>query len=544
MVNSWGATNLINEDAHVNAFLSPSLENYCLVCFKKSTKPTERQNQLEILASSLFTTFIAPLEITEVDDHNDTPHPPATPTPSKTRNTAMDSSTNSPFSESSSKTGRASASKAKKTESDSISVDMAGPTEAPQKEKSKKTVTKVSTEDGKKVRSLILDPSRDKDVVTEERSRVQQGRMELQRVMSLFESEGLQIGDSNNKALTVFMREIEEFLNKSKMTREEVTSKGDDVFDFIRCINEEGDRQGGLDLYTGWSKEEFLTVMDAMYGTSNEEQPVGGTGATGSIPGGGVVSTEYQHWFRKKDNRLFYEVDHIWEVQIMHIAIRELMRFRAAKPKSEMKMTDKQIISISNFLYKYQIGLVELHYITKLLNSLSNLNCTPWNINLYKGKLMKQFRSTYQINETALNYDLRSYLIGNRNYGFLMKSFPFYKHIWKNNVDDGLAAKSRPIITGSNAEVESSAEDIDGNVLAASKHSIYQNIQNAMRNVLTTVFYQQFFAFDSSTATASDIGMEGGDDVDMMNRMMLNRDVLKLLYGILCHMYQTMFPDC
>ena len=49
---------------------------------------------------------------------------------------------------------------------------------------------------------------------------------------------------------------------------------------------------------------EFLTVMDVMYGNLNEEQPVGGTGIAGSIPGGGVVSAEYQNWFRKKDNRV------------------------------------------------------------------------------------------------------------------------------------------------------------------------------------------------------------------------------------------------
>ncbi len=181
------------------------------------------------------------------------------------------------------------------------------------------------------------------------------------------------------------------------------------------------------------------------------------------VSGGEVVAhAAFSYRSERDSSKRFVESDHIWEVQLIATAIREMQRFGP----------------------EYQLSLSQLIYVFETVNDLQNINGTPWKINLYKGKLLKEFKQYFQVTRTALSLD--SIIIGNNTF---LRIF---------NINVPLA----------------SCNGVD----ALTPSKISSNLKSCMKDVLVNHFYRAFFYNRSDEAP------------------------LNMLYAVMCYMYEAMFP--
>ena len=202
---------------------------------------------------------------------------------------------------------------------------------------------------------------------------------------------------------------------------------------------------GSRDRYTGWSKDDYdkYDVLD-----------IGHNHPAMIIIGG-----------KKGGKKHIYEVDHVWELQIMVHAVFEVSR-----------------ICSFNFCDVKDI-------IRDALNSVENLNCTSWTVNIGKKSIMDAFKKKHSVS-TNNSMEISAIIIDMKN--------PMMK-IFNSNVPDFESVKDfRP--------------------------TIFTTIRDKMKEILETHFFKKFLEPEKDPGTDGKL-------------------FLKLLYGVLCDMYIKMYGE-
>lgn len=229
-------------------------------------------------------------------------------------------------------------------------------------------------------------------------------------------------------------QKIETYLNKFDLLRKSVTDLVSSAFDSHK----------GKDLFTGWSQHDYDEMLNG------EELP----------------HPAFAFRSEKESGKRYYETDHIWEIQVMAIAIRESQRFGP----------------------EYHLSLSHLITVFDAVNQVQNLNGTTWKLNKYKGNVMKDFKQYYQVTQSAAFNTIESIIAGNNTY-------------------------RRIFLT----KLPLADEDAATTAASTAGPRILDNLKSSMRQVLVNHFYVSFFNDTEDKA-------------------------LKMLYAVLCSMFDAMFP--
>lgn len=298
-------------------------------------------------------------------------------------------------------------------------------------------------------------------------------------------------GDEVNLKEMKDVKKIEAMLNGNGMLRKNVTEKLEDAFE----------RQGYRDLYTKWSMADYEEYEEQYSPPNTVHSDYLHPALAFRLP-----SRKREDSAEKEKEKRFCEVDHIWELQLIAVAVREVGRFGTG------------------------LTLTDLVITFDVINDLPNLNGTTHKLNAYKGKVMTQFKSKYNVKFNGIN-SLSSILQGYHEKMFL-KPIPLFlcdeKYIKKKKVltkDDLLPtgeaagnkrARGTDSATASAAADSQPAAEEVSTTSETPKNTALENIQSALEMVLVTHFYDELWIKGSAT--------------------------LKLLYSVLCHMFYEMFP--
>jgi hypothetical protein len=256
------------------------------------------------------------------------------------------------------------------------------------------------------------------------------------------------------------INKVEKLLKDSKWIRDSVTDRLDEAFAITA-------RSPGLDRYTGWTYDEYMDFLDTPAPT------VEGVHDQYAIARDHIAFKLYPSNYRR-----LLEVDHVWEIQLITIAIRETLRFNV------------------------QLTLFDLQYIIEVVNDIGNLNGTTWNLNLYKGKIMKDFAGNFQLTNQATVTSFENVMITNKRYILMFNRMPQIPPHFQVN-DDQVIPQGE---------------------------FVRRSLSKAMENVLSNHFYPHFFGRFENT------------DGNNINDDNLSSDSLKLMFGIMCSMFLAMFP--
>jgi hypothetical protein len=145
-----------------------------------------------------------------------------------------------------------------------------------------------------------------------------------------------------------------------KLRVDQVSNIVDDVFSV----------RGGLDMYTGCDRT-LLLALDNAYDDNNEE----------------MNENKNHPAFAKrtlKDERRFFEVDHIFDIQLW---VRAIMVTNSCTDNDQFVGT---------------LTFNHLEYLRTIINDPENLNVTTWKVNNAKGILLTNFLSKWQFNNREI----------------------------------------------------------------------------------------------------------------------------------------------
>jgi hypothetical protein len=146
-----------------------------------------------------------------------------------------------------------------------------------------------------------------------------------------------------------------------KLRGDQVSNIVDDVFSV----------RGGIDMYTGCDRT-LLLALDNAYEDNNEEMN---------------ENKDHPAFAKRtlKDERRFFEVDHIFDIQLW---------VRAILVANSCIDDDHQFVGTLTFNH--------LEYLRTIINDPENLNVTPWKVNSAKGKLLTNFLSKWQFSNEGI----------------------------------------------------------------------------------------------------------------------------------------------
>ena len=144
------------------------------------------------------------------------------------------------------------------------------------------------------------------------------------------------------------------------------------VYQVSNIVDDVFSVRGGLDMYTGCDRT-LLLALDNAYEDNNEEMN---------------ENKDHPAFAKRssKDESRFFEVDHIFDIQLWVRAI--------LVTNSCIDEDDHQFVGTLTFNH--------LEYLRTIINDPENLNVTPWKVNSAKGKLLTNFLSKWQLSNEEI----------------------------------------------------------------------------------------------------------------------------------------------
>jgi hypothetical protein len=349
------------------------------------------------------------------------------------------------------------------------------PTSDPENEQKKKDVTtKVQqyeklrngyladkVQRGLSMQAKSVDQDEDEDDEDNKGDRIAKGRDFFVRT---FNDAGNKIGQFKPS------RDIEKILNKFNILRAPVTEMLDVAFE----------AREDRDMYTGWSKADYEVFVEE-HGTPQAIKvnhlalSIDPKNDSSEAPDG------------KRKSR-FCQVDHVWEIQLISCAVQEVQRFK-----------------------DHELSLSDIIKIYTTANDVKNLNATTGKVNVYKGKVMTNFKSSFQITAKRIK-SIGEIIVENITYGrIFLKPLPAFT--------DEFKIESPTVANTAENQSPGEATNILNTVVV---NNVAAKMELLMKEILEGFFFDEFFQ-------AKD------DDDDEPSKGM------KLLYGVLCVMFLEMF---
>jgi hypothetical protein len=264
-------------------------------------------------------------------------------------------------------------------------------------------------------------------------------------------------------------RDIEKILNKFNILRAPVTEMLDVAFE----------AREDRDMYTGWSKADYEVFVEE-HGTPQAIK----VNHLALSSGPKNDSSEAPDGKRKSR---FCQVDHVWEIQLISCAVQEVQRFKA-----------------------HELSLSDIIKIYTTANDVKNLNATTGKVNVYKGKVMTNFKSSFQITSKRIK-SIGEIIVENITYGrIFLKPLPAFT--------DEVKIESPTVANTAENQSPGGATNILNTIVV---NNVAAKMELLMKEILEGFFFDEFF-------------LAKDDDDEPIKGM-------KLLYGVLCVMFLEMF---